>query len=342
LPRIIPSHLLSLLVLVSLSACKKDSPNAVPEGEPEVKVLRYLTGTPGTVTLPELAEDLGYLAPIKLEYVGSTFSGPQDIQSVVSGSTDFGTAFTGSVIRLAAAGAPVQAVIASAGIDSLQWNGYYALDENPVRSPRDLLGKKVAMNTVGAHHEFMVKEWLRRGNLTPDKIKHITLVSLPPINGEQALRSGQVDLSSLGGILRDKAVERGGIHPLFTDYQLYGAANTSVYVLRKDFIKKNPIASRRFVEAVARAVQWTKAQPVSAVQERFKAIIAKRGRRETTDLVRYWKSNGVQSLGGLLTERDFQLWIDGLVLQGDLEKGKANAKELYTNEFNPYWDSPSR
>ncbi len=39
-------------------------------------------GWAGQVTFPELAEDLGYLAPVKLKWVGNTISGPQDIQTV--------------------------------------------------------------------------------------------------------------------------------------------------------------------------------------------------------------------------------------------------------------------
>ncbi len=55
----------------------------------------------------ELAEDLGYLAPIRLHFVGSTVSGPQSVQAVVTGDTDFGGAFNGAIIKLVAAKAPI-------------------------------------------------------------------------------------------------------------------------------------------------------------------------------------------------------------------------------------------
>src|SRR5271170_1530416 len=54
----------------------------------EVSELRY-QGWTGQVLFPELAEDLGYLAPIRLKWVGNTISGPQDIQSVVTGGHRF-------------------------------------------------------------------------------------------------------------------------------------------------------------------------------------------------------------------------------------------------------------
>ncbi len=74
---------------------------------PEKLELRY-QGWASKVLYPELAEDLGYLAPIKLKWVGNTISGPQDIQAAVTGDVDFGGAFNGSIVKLAAAHAPVR------------------------------------------------------------------------------------------------------------------------------------------------------------------------------------------------------------------------------------------
>ncbi len=48
--------------------------------EPGKTELRY-QGWASKVLYPELAEDLGYLAPVKLKWVGNTTSGPQDIQA---------------------------------------------------------------------------------------------------------------------------------------------------------------------------------------------------------------------------------------------------------------------
>src|SRR5580698_5717671 len=78
---------------------------------PEKVELRY-QGWASKVLYPELAEDLGYLAPIRLKWVGNTISGPQDIQAAVTGDIDYGGAFNGSIVKLVAAHAPIKAVIA--------------------------------------------------------------------------------------------------------------------------------------------------------------------------------------------------------------------------------------
>src|SRR6185436_11240831 len=90
--------LLGLLALGSgwLSACSREPAHArQQEAEAfEVSELRYQS-LAGHVLYPELAEDLGYLAPLKLRSVGSTYSGPQDLQSTATNDTDFSLAFNG-------------------------------------------------------------------------------------------------------------------------------------------------------------------------------------------------------------------------------------------------------
>jgi ABC-type nitrate/sulfonate/bicarbonate transport system substrate-binding protein len=153
----------------------------------EVSELRY-QGWASQVLLPELAEDLGYLAPIKLKWVGNTISGPQDIQSAVTGDTDFGGAFNGSIVKLIAARAPLKAVIAYYGADRDTYTGLYVLDDNPITTPHDLLGKKVEMNTLGAYQEYLLTDYLIRAGFTRDDVKQVTLVAAPPMNLAQMLR----------------------------------------------------------------------------------------------------------------------------------------------------------
>ncbi|WP_165435153.1 hypothetical protein [Bradyrhizobium sp. Leo121] len=60
----------------------EDAPKQ-PGPAPEKLELRY-QGWSGRVLYPELAEELGYLAPVKLNWIGNTISGPQDIQAAVT------------------------------------------------------------------------------------------------------------------------------------------------------------------------------------------------------------------------------------------------------------------
>jgi ABC-type nitrate/sulfonate/bicarbonate transport system substrate-binding protein len=330
--------ILILTASILLVGCgKKDTSTASADngGAPEVTELRY-QGSVGTVTFPELAEDLGYLAPLKLKFIGNTISGPQDIQATVTGDIDFGGAFDGAIVKLISAKAPIKSVISYYGSDENTWIGYFVLDDSPIKSARDLIGKKIAVNTLGAHSEFVIKEYLHRGGLTADEIKQVTLVVVPPVTSEQSLRAKQIDVAQLGGLLRDKALERGDIHPLIKDIDLFGHFSAGSYVLTNKFIKANPNAAHKFVEATAKAIEWARITPREEVIARFEKMINGRGRKEDASAVKFWKSTGVAGKGGVIADKEFDTWIDWLVKEGTLKQGELKAKDLYTNEFNPY------
>ncbi|MFJ9523551.1 ABC transporter substrate-binding protein [Kitasatospora sp. NPDC101801] len=316
------------------AACGRATADGGPGGQ-ETRKLRY-QGWAGQVTLPELAEDLGYFGEVKLEWVGNTISGPQDIQSAATGQTDFGGAFNGAVVKLIAAGAPVKAVISYYGVDEFTYSGYYVLADSPIRSARDLQGKKVGMNTLGAHSEAMLDIYLQRNGLSAAEIAKVEPIVIPPVNGEQTLRQKQIEVSVLGGVLRDKALAGGGIRPLFSDFDLLGKFSAGTFVLTNRFLKQNPETSRIFVTGVARAIEWARSTPREQVIARSTEIIKKRGRNEDVASLQYWRSTGVAETGGRVNDQEFQLWIDWLVAHGDIKAGQVRPADLYTNEFNKY------
>ncbi|WP_406312217.1 ABC transporter substrate-binding protein [Streptosporangium sp. NBC_01639] len=322
-----------MLLVGLLAACSAQA--AAKPGEPETLELRY-QGSVGAVTFPEFAEELGYLGPIKLKWIGNTVSGPQDIQAAATGQTDFGGAFNGAIVKLATAKAPIKAVIGYYGSDEDSYIGYFVPDGSPIKGPRDLIGKKIGVNTLGAHLEAVLKEYLKRGGLTPDEIKQVELVVVPPVNTEQALRQGQIDVAALSGILRDKALQRGGIHSLFKDIDLFGPFTAGSVVMTEKFIRQNPNTTKKFVEAFARAVEWTQTHSREEVVAKAKQIIAERKRNEDTTAIDFWKSSGVANKGGVIDSKEFQTWIDWLEREGEIKKGQVRAEDLFTNAYNPF------
>lgn len=247
----------------------------------EVTEHRY-EGSANSVSLAELAEDLGYLGNVKLNWVGNTISGPASIQSAATGATDFGGAFAGAVVKLIEAGAPVTAVINYYGEDELTFNGFYVTAESSIRTPRDLIGKKVAVNTLGAHSDAVLNSYLKKNGLSQDDIKQVQLVVVPPNDTEEAIRRGQVDVGVLGGVLQDNAIAKGGLRSLFNDFELFGTFAGGQYVLRKDFIQQNPETTKIFTTGVAKAIEWERTTPREEVIARFTSIIDKRQRNEST------------------------------------------------------------
>jgi ABC-type nitrate/sulfonate/bicarbonate transport system substrate-binding protein len=332
LKKLLPTLAIAIAAAGASVACS----SADASGPNGVVSLRY-QGWTDQVLLPELAQDLGFFDnKVKLDWVGNTISGPQDIQSAATGQTDFGGAFAGAVAKLITAGAPITAVINYYGYDHKTFTGFYVPDNSSIHTAADLVGKKVGVNTLGGQDEADIHDYLRKAGLSEDQVKKVQLVALPPPNTEDALRHGQIDVAALAGQFQQRAVADGGVRAVFTDLQEYGPFNGGPYVFRNDFIAQHPDAVRAFVAGVAKAIQWERDTPRAKVIAEFTKIIEARHRaNEDTSTLKYWLSVGVPAKGGLITDHDFTRWQSWLSDTGSVT-GPLDASKLYTNKFNPY------
>lgn len=325
----------SFLTLAGAATLAAGCGSALGGGTPKTDTIRY-QGWAGQVTPPELAEDLGYLDGIKLEWVGNTTSGPQDIQTAATGEVDVGGAFNGAVVKLATSGAPITAVISYYGTDKQSYNGFYVDGDSPIRSPRDLAGEKVGMNTLGGHAEAVLDIYLREKGVPESEAGKVQPLALPPVSTEQSVRQGQIGVASLSGVLRDKARERGGLRELFNDYTLLGAFSAGTYVIADRFLERNPDTARTFVTGVAKAIEWSRATPRAEVIDRMTGVVKRRKRNEEAEPLRYWRSYGVEGTGGRIAEKELSFWADWLADRGDIQRDDVRLSGIYSNEFNGY------
>src|SRR5207237_8733829 len=128
--------------------------------------------------------------------------------------------------------------------------------------------------------------------LSAVEAKQVRVVAMPPVSGEQALRQGQVEVSALSGVLRDKALDRGGIRSLFNDTDLFGQFTGGAYVLRQKFIQENPNTARKVKEGISRAIPWAQTTPPEEVRARFDRIIAESKGKEDACSLKSVKSTG--------------------------------------------------
>ncbi|TDD85106.1 ABC transporter substrate-binding protein [Actinomadura darangshiensis] len=329
--RFLSTLAVSAAALPAAASCGR----ALGGGPKRTSTLRY-QGWTGQVLLPELAQDLGYLGEVELKWIGNTISGPQDVQTTATGQIEFGGAFNGASVKLQESGAPLTSVIGYYGTDLKNYNGFFVPADSPIRGPRDLIGKKIGMNTLGGHAQAVLDLYLRRNGLSRDDVRKVEALAVPPVSLEQSLRQGQIDVAALSGIFQDKAIAAGGIRRVFRDYDFLGAFTAGSYVFRDDFIERNPGTVRAFTAGVAKAIEWSRATPREEVIARQAKILTARGRNENADALRYWKSWGVAGKGGLMTDREFTTWSRWLEDVGQIHEVKVEPKELYSNEFNPY------
>ncbi|MER8767162.1 ABC transporter substrate-binding protein [Mesorhizobium sp. M0092] len=280
----------------------------------------------GSISPHELAGELGYFKGlgIEVENVGYSGGGPESLFALASGSVDIGSAATAAVINSISGGNDFVAVYPSNGINGKVRSVFYVLDDSPIKSIADIAGKTIAVNTLGAHLDYTVREALHSVGLSPDAAN---LVVVPGPQLEQTLRSRQVDIAALGywqATFAGALVDNGGVRGVFNDTDVLGELAGGFVVLRRDFIAAHPDAARNFVEQSARASDWSLQNPDEA-RKVLATILDKRG--ENGELARYWTGFGLRQ-GAKATDRDIDFWVSVLERDGRLPKGKLKATDI--------------
>jgi len=295
----------------------------------EVK-LRYLASQ-GGLSAHELAAELGYFdgTGITIQNVGYATGGPASLIALASGDVEIGSAATSAVLNSIVGGNDFVAAYPSNGINDEVQSIFYVLEDSPIRDIKDIAGKSIAVNTLGAHLDYTIREALHSVGLPTDAANQIVV---PGPQLEQVLRSGQVDISAFGywqTTFEGVAKQKGGLRAIFDDTDVLGEIAGGFVVLRRDFIKKHPEAAKVFVEQSERALDYAREHP-KETKAIFAKALAERG--ENADIAQYFRGYGVRP-GGKAVERDLQFWIDVLVREGKLKQGQLSANDLlYTSE----------
>jgi ABC-type nitrate/sulfonate/bicarbonate transport system substrate-binding protein len=330
-------RVLGAVVAVSLALLTACGTAAVGK-DGEVTTVRYQSSQ-GTVDLLQFAAALGDLKGLKLKKVGDVTGGPQSVQALASNQIDIGAScFFGAIAQTIATGVPIKAVVATYGTNTKTGSAVVAKKGSGLTDdPHSFIGKKIAVNTLGANAEAVLDTWFAKGGLSQDEIKKVTLVALPPLNTAQALKAGQVDGAYIGvGAL--KATQQAvPIDVLFKDSDVIGQYNGGGFTLRDDFIKQNPKTSKELVAGVSHAVDYIESHSRDEVLAIYTKWLEKNGFHDYVEAVEQnWAgSTGVSSKGGLIADKDISIWLGWLGARGDVDPSKIKPSDVYTNQLNP-------
>jgi ABC-type nitrate/sulfonate/bicarbonate transport system substrate-binding protein len=319
------------LVLAGQSLAVNRARAADPQSEGQATVIRYLAGY-GYVATYEVAEALGWLRKngIRLESEGYSQGGPESLAAMASGSVDLAGAATPAIINAIAGGAKILGVMPGGGIDKDVNSKFFVLADSDIKSPQDLRDKSIAVNTLGAHLDYTVREYLRNHGLNADDAK---LITVPGPQLDQILRHKQADVIAVGAwqsIFSGKIAAEGGVRVLFTDYAVLGPIVLGSVAMEKAFIDRHPQVVRDFVTASDRAADWTAEHPEEA-KKLVAKLLAERG--ENAALATYWPGFGLRQ-HALYTDHDAQFWIDVLARGGRLQPGQFTPEDIETNKYN--------
>jgi len=291
--------------------------------------------TPDSVSGPVLywlAEDLGFAAEehLKFDYVGVVPSG-QLVASVVAGKIDIGGAHINRTIAGISAGARVTAVAANSETrPDIPHMAFMVLNNSPIKRGQDLLGKKIGLAAAGGCNEYTPYAWMMKDGIAQPKGKY-QLILVPVANLEQSLRQGNIDVAGIHSN-PDILVEHGGLRTAFTDWEIWQdkGGNTPAYFSNK-FIAEKPDVVRRFVAVWAKTIDWSNSHPKESIQMTKARALREKIPVLDENLRWIWYAPHA-----IIKKETVDVWLDILKKMGDV-KPAVQAKDCYTNKFNPYW-----
>ena len=262
----------------------------------------------GTVQAHELAEELGYFegTDVTLEAKGYSSGGPESLMAMAAGDIQVGVVATAAILNAVAGGMDLVATYPSQGMRDDVVSKYYVLEDSPIQSLADLAGTTIAINTLGAQLDFVVREAVASVDVPLQSVKMITV---PTPQLEQVLRSGQADVVAVGywaNTFQGAMEEAGGVRTLFTDLDIIGELSGGFAIMNRDFVEAHEDAVRTFTLQSARALEFSREHPAEA-REAIARVLERRG--ENADMAQFFLGYGVRD-GGLGTEQDVAFWID--------------------------------
>ncbi|MFK0158622.1 ABC transporter substrate-binding protein [Streptomyces sp. NPDC090493] len=183
------------------------------------------------------------------------------VPGVTSGQFQFGFSNMTSLMIAQSNGVPVQAIangVASTGVAGKDFGGLVVKKGSSITSPKQLEGKKVAVNTLKNINETAVRESVRKAGGDPDKVNFVELAfdQMPA-----ALDKGQIDAAM-------------AVEPALATMKLQGATEiasplvdvaqnltVAMYFTSTSYAQKNPAVVKKFQEAVAESLSYADAHP---------------------------------------------------------------------------------
>ena len=291
--------------------------------------MRYLASH-GGLSAHELAWELGWFegTGITLENVGYASGGPESLMALAGGSVEIGSAATSAVLNAIIGGNDFVAAYPTQGINDEVQSIFYVLEDSPIQGIEDLPGKTIAVNTLGAHLDYTVREALHQAQLDQTSAN---LITVPGPQLEQVLRSGQVDVAAFGywqTTFEGAARQGGGIRAIFDDTDVLGEIAGGFTVLRRDWVEAHPEAARIWVEQSARALDYARENP-----EETRAVMARalEERGENPEVAAFFAGYGVRE-GGRAIPRDIDFWIEVLEREGRATPGQLSSDDILLSD----------
>ncbi|MFC8245912.1 ABC transporter substrate-binding protein [Streptomyces chartreusis] len=202
---------------------------------------------------------------LKLEFTTAQ-GGAAIVPGVASGQFQFGFSNVTSLMVAQSNGVPVKAVangIASTGVRGKDFNGLMVKKDSPVKSAKELEGKKVAINTLKNINETAVRQAVRQAGGDPDKVE---LVEMAFDQMPAALDQGQIDAACVVEPATATIRSQGGREIASPLIDVAPELTVAMYFTSTQYAQQHPDVVKKFQDATAESLAYAEAHPDEARQ----------------------------------------------------------------------------
>ena len=260
-------HLAALLLATSLlaTACGSDNNQAATStpGQPDkvtVGVIPILDVAP-----IYLGQERGFFKDHNIDLeLKQADGGAAIVPAVVTGDYQFGFSNTVSLLLAQSETLPIKAVangVNSTGEDGKDFAGLFVRADSPIRTPKDLEGKKVAANTLQNVVDTSVRASVREAGGNPEKV-NFTVLPFP--DQVPALQNGQVDAIFVVEPFQQAAIAQGARKIASSYVDVAKDLCVALYFTSEELLAQNPDLVKRFTEAMQESLSYANGHPDEA------------------------------------------------------------------------------
>lgn len=187
--------------------------------------------------------------------------GTETVPSVLSGNQQFGFSNVVTLLLAQAQGLPVKVVsngTNSTGVDGKDFGALMVAGDSPIRSVKDLAGKKVAVNTFQNVVELAVRASALKADIDPESIE---FVKLPFPDMPAALTEGRADAVFVVEPFQQLVLSQGGRALASSYVDTAPDLSVAMYFTSKQLIGENPDLVERFTAAMNESLEYADTHP---------------------------------------------------------------------------------
>ncbi|MDI9830087.1 ABC transporter substrate-binding protein [Streptomyces sp. KAU_LT] len=212
-----------------------------------------------------LGQKKGFFEKQGLELEFTTAQGGAAIvPGVASGQFQFGFSNVTSLMVAQSNGVPVRAVangIASTGKEGEDFGALMVKKGSPLKSPKELEGRKVAINTLKNINETAVRASVRDAGGDPDEVE---FVELPFDQMPAALDKGQIDAAMVVEPATATIRNQDGVEIASPLVDVAPDLTVALYFTSARYADRNPEIVKKFQRATAQSLAYADAHPDEA------------------------------------------------------------------------------